>query len=411
MMLRLTATAWEQENVIIPNIYDNDNDIDGTDVDEVITKSLNKNDDEKEVDQVPDTSPWLADLFRWYKRPKTKEELTSSPMLVSFLSQVRLLLDGVTDIVDDNNVSKEWEIFQQYSYHIRNILNGFLSTSCMVDTVLCCPNNATEVKCHECVLIENSDYFKALLSHNWSSGDDKKATGDEDGERSLRKLNCEAEAKHAVMLLNYFYGENLFCSGGNLSLEDAMEIYSLAHFWSCPTATLDVVTEYIYDHVDEANSLYALTFAETFSLQRLKDKCLTLAITGMSILDDNDKNDDDQEGGADIGDVLSGEVQDCISVLRRACSFVKSKHNYDMDCSVREMVAILKEALEEEEEVWKISTKRNLEDLNKVNPNCDEEYRSRLLSVQDILDKRGLAIAQRRQFVDKQIQQLNIMGL
>jgi hypothetical protein len=348
------------------------------------------------VPYVIDSSPWLADLFQWYKSEKSESEL-----LVAFRNQVRLILDGMQDISDN----WEWEAFQSRSFYIRDYLKTIFMKNDMVDAAICFADESPEILCHQCVLSANSEYFAAMLGENWSNSSSKKENNSNDGDSKLniRKFSSDSESKHVRLLLEYFYGVNIFAPKKSLTIVDAMDVYSLAHYWSCSSALLNVITEYIYEIVTEEESLHVLTFADTYGLSRLKDKCFTLAIKGMTVTDNSQEKEYDK--------VLAPDIQDCMTSLRKACILVHSKYNFEVDCSVREMVAILKEAIEEEEEIWNISCARNKEEISRSATSKDSDYISRLLSVQDTLNQRAQGISQRKEFVNKQIQYLQLLGL
>jgi hypothetical protein len=391
-MLQLTSSAWENENIIYAGDEETNNE--ETEVDDIVIQS-----NESNLKSDTDSSVWLSDLFRWYKSEKSESELAKSPMLVAFRKQVGLILDGMSDMSDD----WEWQAFQSRSYYIRDYLKAVFMNHDMVDAAICCSDESPEILCHQCILTANCGYFEAILGENWSSSENNDSDSDGDTKLDIRKLSSDANSKHVRLLLEYFYGVNIFAPIRSLSVVDAMEIYSLGHYWSCSSTLLDIITEFIYRNVSEDESLHVLSFADTYELSRLKDKCFTMAIKGMTV------SDSDKVSAYD--EVLAPGVQDCIASLRKACRLVHSKHNYQVDCSVREMVAIMKEALEEEEEIWKISWARNNEEISRSEGSRDSDYISRLKSVQATLNQRAVAISQRKEFVNKQIQYLQFLGL
>jgi hypothetical protein len=341
-----------------------------------------------------DSNQWLELLFDWFQSENSEASVTQQ----AIRSQIQELLDnGTTTACDtDKSVLSKWELFQSISLPIRYLLASFLRSKKMADLSICVPEQS-EILCHQCILTLNSEFFKALFSEEWSMSSSEEAS-------AVRKVNCDdANSVHVQYLLRCLYGEDIFSLPEAMSVHDAVGVYSLAHYWSCSSSVLESLLDYIYNCVEGETAVYVLTFAETYSLSQLKDKCFTLAIQEMTTsisLDDS---------------VLSSDIQACMLVLRRACKFVKSKHNLDVTCSVREVVGMLKESLLEEEEVWKVSSALHVEAMQHCTRGGggggDEAYKERLCKVQESLDKQELAMRQRRAFYEQQQESLNQLGL
>lgn len=324
-------------------------------------------------------------------------------------SQVnQLLRNGGCDPVNDR-----WEAFKSRSVEIRQLVSSFLNSSETSDVALMCTLDSSgdstcvvEVLCHRCILISNSDFFKALLGELWSPLDEGK-----DRRVTRRTIRCDADSKHVHYLLRYLYGDDIFHLSGQKidpSAADAMSVYALAHYWSCPAAVLDAITDYIYSVVGGDTAMKVFSFADTFSLPRLKDLALTLAVQQKTVTGAPESGE-----GLDISPLCS-DIHDCIEVLREACDFVKSKHNFIVDGSVREVVACLKECLVEEEEVWKASAARH---ADFVAQHCapgevaDGAYAARLKRVQDSLRRQERAVQRKRDFYERLQKPLDLLGL
>lgn len=363
-------------------------------------------------------SVWLRVLYNWFQSDE-QPSLTPTPSIRSLICeclQNEKTNENATifsSIPSSDTVTVTWNLFQSKSLPIRHLLSSFLQSHEMADISLCIPEQDIGILCHGWVLSANSEFFKALLSVNWTPQEQEDVSNTTGARRTIP---CDADSQHIQLLLRYFYGEDIFTE--TLSVYDAVGVYALAHFWACPPSTLEEIERHVYNTVVGASSVYVLTFADTFSLARLKDKCFTLAIKEMTF---REMTYTENEDASPAFPVLAAEVvQECMATLRRACTLVKSKHNYDVDCSVREMVAILREALLEEEEMWRTSVSRHEEEMRAVT-SCprtestenaaDSEYMQRLLKVQLSLDNQERAIRARRLFYEQQERSIRQLGL
>lgn len=273
-----------------------------------------------------DHSPWLQVMNKWWVEvalAKNSEEIYAIPLLGEIYCVYTF--DEVPFIFQTND----------FSQGARSILRAHFNSSPCFDVTLCCSDDNIAVHAHKAILAANSDYFTALFKESW-------------WETTLRKEStvcCNGRSYEVRCVLQYFYTGETF-QFNTLEVEGLINCLLLAHeFLSTPIVTH--IVDMLCERINRENVLAILSLADVYSFDVLLDRSLSEALL---LWESEDQNDMFAESSMDLANA--------VNVLKLSFNEVKSRHGIVFK-SIRELLAILKEALVEEFESYTYSAARN----------------------------------------------------
>jgi hypothetical protein len=145
-----------------------------------------------------------------------------------------------------------------------------------------------------------------------------------------------------------------------MPVDSLISCLTLSHQLMCPSLT-GVLETLIASHLDTENVCSILNLAEVLDLKFLKEKSLILALKHLQNIQHLEYFHD-----------LPAAAQTALCDLRS--SYEQSKSLYgDTFHFIRELLSMIKDGIDEAEEIYQISKLRNLEEIE----NCDEKLRRR----------------------------------
>jgi hypothetical protein len=195
---------------------------------------------------------------------------------------------------------------------------------------------------HAAILDAHTDFFTICLRECWSQS----------RERNIVTLDCNPDI--LLLLLRYFYFGEL----QSIPPDSLIPCIFLSHQLMSHSLT-KILEGMIASHIDADNVCSILNLAESLNLPFLKEKCLVTSIKNLQNIQHLEYFRD-----------LSPTAQTALRELRR--SYEQSKSLYgDTFHFIRELLSMIKDSIDEGEELYHISKRRNLEEIAL----CDEKLR------------------------------------
>lgn len=199
-------------------------------------------------------------------------------------------------------------------------------------------NDKINIFAHKVILSIHSEYFRTLfLDTWWASREDHSI-----------ELDCSSSSLNAI--LEYFYSGNLdsIMQSGDI----VIGCLKLGHLLLAG-ALVDELTPVVMELVDDENAVSLLSVAEALDIKPLRDRCISVMIQKLTSVEQSQYFEE-----------LGPRVRSALSTLRANYLRCVTIHGGVFD-NIRELLAMIKDALMEEEEAYELGRRRNEEELTR----------------------------------------------
>jgi hypothetical protein len=279
-----------------------------------------------------EVSEWTLVMRKWWRKHLQEKSLTET----------------IRALVRCHNISED-DYFKTdcYATLSQQSLSKYFESGEHSDLIITTTSEGMNYNVHLAVLEAHTDFFTVCLKDCWRN-DSRESNG------NTVTLDCDPNI--LLLLLRYFY----FGEIDRMPNDSLISCLTLSHQFMCHSLT-SLLEIRIASHIDTENVCSILNLAELLDLPFLKEKCLILALKDLQNVQRLEYFHD-----------LPSTAQSALRDLRR--SYEQSKSLYgDTFHYIRELLSMIKDAIDEGEEVYKISKIRNMEEIEQ----CDEKLRRR----------------------------------
>mmetsp|Transcript_3760 Transcript_3760/g.5835 ORF Transcript_3760/g.5835 Transcript_3760/m.5835 type:complete len:360 (-) Transcript_3760:193-1272(-) len=267
-------------------------------------------------------------------------------------------------------------------------LRRFYETKENSDITVCAEDGSNPIKAHRDVLKIHSEYFRALCGEIWQ-------------QIPSNNVVCLDFPAHILELVMYY-----FYSGSTTGMFETgclLPCLQLAHHLIMPALVLEL-SEGAGRCIDKENVSSLLSFSDALNLPFLKEKCVSFAVSNLTDIDH-----------LEFYQELPCRVKVAIRGLQR--SYLQCRSSYgNIFHSIRELIAMMGEAQEEEEEAYAKASQQLDEEMSNYETDValslvavDSERMQRFQRVRSTLELQHQRLKERRKFYTQQKQALDIL--